>query len=313
MFGLLRAARWRASEAVRRRYGLRRRAPEFPRELTCVQDNATRAPRKTVTLVCCLSGGDAVQPFFLDYYRRLGVDRFFFIRTRTATERSVTAALEQPDCSIWTANADPQERGDGAFWVNALLNRFATGKLAVVVGCRDYLIYPRQTTRNLHDVLQFLNDDRKETMHAVIVEAYAASPASLPVLQDGDLFGAGFYFDCDGYIQSRGSLEKIVIQGGPSLRVDCAHAPDQAPELNCVPVVVWPRLAGYRYRNREMFPSYLNRAHNWGEVSLSGVLLRLPDPGREAEAPLFTPGLSVACDGWQPFVKWGLCTPGNWV
>ena len=265
-----------------------------------------------MALTCCLSYGDVVVRQFLEYYRRIGVDHFFFIRAAGTSELSVIEALNQPDCSIWTTSADPQLHGDGAFWVNALLNRFVAGKLAVAVRCRDYLIYPRQTTRNLHDLALFLNDDRKETMHAFIVEAYPGPNVGATNLYRGDIFQAGFYFDRDGYIQSKGSLEKVVIQGGPSLRIDAIDAPQLAPELNCVPVVVWPPLTGYRYGNRELFPSYLNRAHKPGEVSLSGVVLRLPDPKCEQRS-LFTPGLSVACDGWQAFVKWGLCSPGNWV
>jgi hypothetical protein len=311
VISLLKAA-WRlAEEAIRRRVGLRRRAPARLGDLLCVQNRIEAARGPQVLLVCCLARGDQVEPYFLRYYRKLGVQHFLFVDATKASGAEV--ALGEPDCSVWTTSADVGSNGEGAFWINALLNRYAIGRLAVFVGCRDFLIYPWQGTRNLSDLRQFLNDDRKETVHALIVEGYCGDTSKSDGLADADPFRAGVYFDRDGYIQSVAPRLRTRIQGGPSLRVQSREHPESAPERDCIPVILWGALRGYRYSNQELFPSHLNRAHKSGEVSLSAIVLRLSQAGQGLGGEFHTPGISVPCDGWRRFVDLGLCSPGNWV
>jgi Glycosyl transferase family 2 len=305
-------ATWRlAEEAIRRRVGLRRRAPARLGNLLCVQNRIEAAGRPQVLLVCCLAGADHVEPYFLKYYRKLGVQHFLFVDATNA--KGAEVALGEPDCSVWTTSEDVESNGQGAFWINALLNRYANGRLAVFVGCDDFLIYPWQGTRNLSDLRQFLNDDRKETVHALIVEGYCGNTSEGADLVDADLFRAGVYFDRDGYIQSWAPRLRTRIQGGPSLRVQSREHPESAPERDCIPVILWGGLRGYRHSNQELFPSQLNRAHKPGEVSLSAIVLRLSKTAQGPDGSVYTPGISVPCDGWRRFVDLGLCSPGNWV
>lgn len=49
-------------------------------------------------------------PFFLDYYRKLGVDHFLFINNNS-DDGSGNYLAEQPDVSLWWTNAATSGRG----------------------------------------------------------------------------------------------------------------------------------------------------------------------------------------------------------
>lgn len=317
----------------------RRRILEHGRDLELVQDN-TRAIRSSdVILVCCLRNEQIRLPFFLDYYRRLGVNRFLIV-DNDSTDGVLDWIRPFEDCSVWHTKASYLASDFGMQWCNHLLGRYGAGHLCVTVDPDEFLVYPYMGTRSLQDLGLFLKDDERVGMHVLMLDAYGRGPLSQTIYRAGDSpFEVAPYFDCDGYVQRQGINASTWIQGGPRMRVYSRESPGTAPALNKVPVVWWERSFSYRSSMHDGYPFRMNRAHTQGEVSLTGCLFHfkllsvLLDKaaeeavrkqhyanGREyrsyreaGETSFYEKGISVRYESPEQLVSLGLMCAGAWI
>jgi glycosyl transferase family 2 len=328
----------RASEG-RRFVGLEWRDRVAGRQLALVQDRMGAIRGSDILLFVCLRNERLRMPAFVDHYRALGVGHFFVV-DNGSTDGFDAWAAGQPDMSVWRTEASYRDSAFGMLWLNDLMRRHARGRWCVVVDPDEFLVYPRMETRKLPDLVQFLEDDRRACMHALLVDAYSDRPMSETVLVEGtDPFAVCPFFDRDGYVQTEGWGNGTWIQGGPRLRKHFPDAPHGAPALNKIPLVRWTRTSHFRHSTHDAYPRRLNRSHTQGEVSVTGALFHFKlvsaltakaeeeavrgehyDGGREyahyrregAEAEFYTPGISVRYEGSEQLVRLGLMSAGSW-
>ena len=220
---------------------------KYGRELTLVQDN-TRAIRPSdVLLVTCLRNELVRLPFFLDYYRKLGVNHFLFINN-DSTDDFAEWVRQHEDCSVWHTSDSYLASGFGMQWCNYLLGRYGHGHLCVTVDPDEFLVYPRMTTRKLRDLGVFLKDDERASMHALLVDAYGPGTLSETRYYSGDdPFEVCPYFDRDCYVQRPGENKSTYVLGGPRMRVH-----NQAPRNVASPEQASHRLVEPRLHLRQL-------------------------------------------------------------
>jgi hypothetical protein len=323
----------------RRFVGLEWRDRIAGRQLDPVQDRTAAIRRGDVLVFVCLRNELPRMPAFVDYYRGLGAGHFFVV-DNGSTDGFAPWAAEQPDMSVWRTEASYRDSAFGMLWLNDQMRRHACGRWCVVVDPDEFLVYPHVETRSLPDLVQFLEDDRRACMHALLIDAYSDRPLSETVLGHGeDPFAVCPWFDRDGYVQTEGWGNGTWIQGGPRLRRHFHDAPHGAPALNKIPLIRWQRPYHYRQSTHDAYPRRLNRAHTEGEVSLTGALFHFKlvsalaakaeeeatrgehyDGGREyaryrregAKAEFHTPGISVRYEGSNQLLRLGLMSAGRW-
>jgi hypothetical protein len=306
--------------------------------LNLVQDNTGRIRPSDILLVTCLRNEVLRLPYFLDYYRRLGVDHFLIV-DNDSNDGFRDYIAGQTDCSVWRTTASYLKSNFGMQWCNALLGRYGPGHLCVTVDPDEFFIYPHMESRSLRDLGLFLKDENRRSMHALMLDAYSEGPyAEAQYTSGDDPFEVCPYFDRDGYIQRDGYGGGIFIQGGPRMRIFNRHSPEVAPALNKIPLVWWRR--GYTYRSsmHDMVPASLNRAHNSGSISISGCLMHfkfmslLEEKAKEEQVRkqhyaggreykqylnnsgtvLYDDGVSVRYESWRQLVDLGLMSIGGW-
>lgn len=234
---------------------------------------ALRAARR-LAVVMTAEGLPVTEPF-LEHHRRLGVDHFLCLLIGDAP------TPDAPDIS-WARLA---VRAPSALLgaVNHLTHRWGADRWVLFLLPHEFLVYPRMETRSLADLVQHLEDDRRQSLHAVIVDLYGDAPVADLVARRA----AERCFDPIGYFQFAASHNRLEIRGGPLARVASAAAPHRAPMLQRIVFVRWEshfRFLRFRQLAR---PLKLNRAHKPGEVSITGVLQRhgaLTPEGRAAQA-----------------------------
>ena len=276
--------------------------------------------------------------FFCDYYRRLGVNHFLFI-DNGSTDGFVDWARTQDDISVWYTEASYKKSRFGMDWCNRLLSKYGSGHLCVTVDPDEFLVYPHMDSRNLHELGQHLKDTERDSMCALMLDAYSDRPLSETVMADGeDPFTVCPYFDRDGYIQTQSHLLGIFVQGGPRMRMHNPDRPSAAPALNKIPVMWWKWYYSYRSSMHDAWPLKLNRPHNPGKVAVTACLFHFKfvaslqekaaeemtrrehyAGGREYERYnaqdreiLYEEGISVRYESPAQLVKLGLMTPGEW-
>ncbi len=79
-------------------------------------------------------------PWFLDYYRALGVDEFYFV-DNDSNDGSLEYLREQPDVRLFHTDTSYREGRSGVVWLNHLMNLFTAG-WNVYVDVDEALVFP---------------------------------------------------------------------------------------------------------------------------------------------------------------------------
>lgn len=325
---------------MRKRWKLRARWKR--RELKPLIQRTNGLPRDALLLFCTLRNERARLPYFLEYYRKLGVEHFLFV-DNGSDDGSAEYLAAQPDTSVWVTQASYSASRYGIDWVNALLARHAHGRWALVVDVDEFLIYPFHDTRPLRALTDWLDAAGIRSFGTLLLDMYPKGPlVSQPCIEGRSPFDIACWFDSANYTISRNSrLRNLWIQGGPRARSFFADQPARSPALNKIPLVKWHRAYAYVSSTHMLLPRGLNLVYDTGGgEKASGCLLHakflatLSDKAREElergehyrggqEYAAYHAALEDNADLWckwsERLINWrqleilGLMSKGNWA
>lgn len=322
------------------RKGWKFRARWKQRELTPLADRTRAMPADAQLLFCTLRNERSRLPYFLQYYRALGVGHFLFVDN--GSEDGTVDYLEaQPDVSLWQTNASYAKARFGIDWINALLARHGHGRWALVVDVDEFFVYPFHDTRPLRALTDWLDGAGVRAFGALLLDMYPKGPvADQPCPEGKNPFEIACWFDSANYTFSRNSrMRNLWIQGGPRARAYFADNPRAAPALNKIPLVKWHRSYVYASSTHMLLPRGLNLVYETGGGEKpSGCLLHakflatLADKaqeelargehyraGREYRAYAEQIDADLWCKWSERLINWrqleimGLMSKGNWA
>jgi len=307
-------------------------------QLNPVQVNIGSPRANDIILFACLRNEKPRMTYFTDYYRKLGVKHFCFV-DNNSDDGFIDWAKNYDDISVWHTEASYKKSNFGMLWLNFLLTKYGRNHWCVVVDPDEFLVYPYMETRNLNSLASFLEEDKRDCMHALMLDAYSNQALEDTKLLEGQSpFDICPYFDRDGYIQAPGWSNGVWVRGGVRMRKQFQDRPEQAPSLNKIPFIKWRKGYHYRMSMHDAYPLRLNRPHAQNTVSVSGALFHFKlistlvekaseelhrnehyAAGREyaryrnaTEAEYFDPGISVRYQGTRQLTSLGLISPGKW-
>lgn len=312
------------------------------RDLTVVADRTDAIRPHDILLCCCLRNERVRLPYFLDYYRRIGVHHFLFV-DNGSDDGSREWLESQPDVSVWTTTASYKRARYGLDWQNWLLRRHGHGHWCVTVDADEFLVYPFCDTRPLRALTDWLEASSVRAFGAMLLDMYPKGPIDAQPYREGqDPFEIACWFDSGNYtIKRNPGLGNLWIQGGPRARAFFPGTPDKAPALNKIPLVRWHRSYAYVSSTHMILPRGLNLTYDaWGGEKVSGCLLHakfIDTLGTKAEEELqrgqhfatsreyaaYREGLARQPDLWckwsEKYINWrqleilGLMSKGNWA
>ncbi|MFN3936793.1 MAG: glycosyltransferase family 2 protein [Gemmobacter sp.] len=312
------------------------------RELEPVVDRTAGIRRDAILLFCCLRNERIRLPFFLSYYRRLGVDHFLFV-DNGSDDGSREYLAQQPDVSVWYSSHSYKRSRFGMDWLNWLLMRHGHGRWTLTVDADEFLVYPFCDTRPLRALTDWLDASSIRSFGAMLIDMYPKGPIdAVPYCEGQDPLEIAAWFDSANYtIRRNHRFGNLWIQGGARARVFFADAPERAPALNKIPLVRWHRAYVYVSSTHMLLPRGLNLVYDeWGGEKASGCLLHakfLHTLTEKAEEELhrkehfaaskeycaYREGLLRHPDLWcrwsERYINWrqleilGLMSKGNWA
>ncbi len=325
-----------------RRKRLRLRALRRAFDLTPVADRTKAIRRGDILLFSTLRNESVRLPWFLDYYRRLGVAQFLIVEN-ASDDGTRDYLADQPDVSLWTTGASYAEARFGADWMTWLQRRHGHGHWTLTVDADEFLVYPFCDTRPLQALTDWLEGSGHRAFPAMLLDMYPRGRmGGTPYRPGQDPFEIASWFDAGNYtISVNPEYLNLWIQGGPRARVFFADDPYRAPALNKIPLVKWDARYAWASSTHSLLPRGLNRVYDeWGGEKLSGCLLhaKFLDTFAEKSLEEMTRGQHFAdsyeyrayldrmagqpdlwCtwseryEGWRQLDRLGLMSTGNWA
>ncbi|MCR9124941.1 MAG: glycosyltransferase family 2 protein [Rhodobacteraceae bacterium] len=266
---------WQSYRLRLQRKRFRLRAWRKRRELRLLRDRTAQIGAGDILLFSTLRNERVRLPFFLDYYRRMGVAHFLIVDNDS--DDGGREYLEvQPDVSVWHTAHSYKRARYGVDWLNGLQNTYAHGHWALVVDPDEFLVYPFCDTRPLPALTDWLDASSIKSFGAMLLDMYPKGRiGAQPYTEGQDPFEIARWFDSGNYTIKRNKrFGNLWIQGGPRARVFFPDRPALAPALNKVPLVKWHRRYAYVSSTHTVLPRGLNLVYDeWGGEKASGVLL----------------------------------------
>ena len=266
---------WQSYRLRLERKRWRIRAFRKRRELRIVA-NRTEAIRASDLLVFSTQRNEGVRlPYFLRYYRELGVDHFLIV-DNDSTAGSLDYLASQPDVSVWHSRASYKRSRFGVDWLNWLARRYGHGHWCLTVDPDELFLCPFCDPRPLRALTDWLDASSIKSFSAMLLDMYPKGRIDAQPYRPGqDPLEIAQWFDAGNYRISRNwRYGNLWIQGGPRARVFFADAPEHAPALNKIPLVKWDRRYTYVSSTHMLLPRGLNHVYDeWGGEKASGLLL----------------------------------------
>lgn len=323
----------------RRRWYIR--AIRRRRELDVVRRRAAKMRAADNVVISVLRNEYIRLPYFLRYYRDMGIEHFLFV-DNGSDDGSAEYLADQPDCSVWSTSASYSGSRFGLDWVNWLGRRHCLGKWVLCVDVDEFLVFPFCDTRPIQALTDWLDGSEIRSFGTMLLDMYPKGPITESTYEIGqNPMEVLSWFDSGNYTITRNwDFHSLWIQGGPRARAFFADAPRKAPALNKVPLVKWRRGTVFASSTHNVLPRGLNLVFDdVGGEKACGVLLHAKflntmaarareeaarnehyEGGREYQAYAEgLEGLDLWCTWSEKYINWrqleilGLMSKGNWA
>lgn len=333
---------WQSYRLRLQRKRWRIRAFRKRRELKSVSARTHLIARNDIIVFSTFRNEDIRLPFFLKYYRDLGVNHFVMV-DNDSTDGGRDYLAEQPDVSLWTTKASYKRSRFGVDWLNWLQYKYGHGHWCLVVDPDEFLVYPFCDTRPIRALTDWLDASSIKSFGAMLLDMYPKGKLDQqPYRRGQNPLEIADWFDSGNYsIYKNHRFGNLWIQGGPRARVFFPDQPERAPALNKIPLVKWDRNYAYVSSTHMLLPRGLNLVYDeWGGEKASGLLLhtkfldtfsvkareelqRGQHYANSVEYKAYAQGLSEHPDLWckwsEKYINWrqleilGLMSKGNWA
>ncbi|XDA96884.1 glycosyltransferase family 2 protein [Sulfitobacter sp. LCG007] len=222
-----------------------------------------------ILVFCCLRNEAVRLPFFLKYYRDMGVSRFFVI-DNGSDDGSAELLKSQPDVEYFHTLASYTGSSAGRLWMQELCDRYGVGHWCLTVDVDELFTFPGAEAIKLGDLVTWLDFEGSEGVFCPFLDLYSDLPLSKTQYRAGqDFREICAFFETDTYdVGPSESPPFLRVRGGPRGTIFQRGGGDAArggPMMRKVPLMKWRE--GFSY-------IFSTHSHRFSQLSgLSGALL----------------------------------------
>ncbi|MGB0958896.1 MAG: glycosyltransferase family 2 protein [Halocynthiibacter sp.] len=245
------------------------------RELRTIQDRTKHIKPNDILAFTTLRNEYTRLPYFLNYYRKLGVKHFIIV-DNASDDGSRSYLADQPDVSLWSTDKSYKRARFGVDWLTWLQRKYAHDHWALTVDVDEFFVYPFCDTRPLNALTDWLDASSIKSFGAMLLDLYPRHAIDAEPYQIGqNPLEITCWFDSGNYtIKKNETYGNLWIQGGPRMRQFFSDTPERAPALNKIPLVKWHKNYTYVSSTHMVLPRGLNTVYDeWGGEKASGCLL----------------------------------------
>ena len=173
------------------------------------------APVKLLTLV---RNETMRLPFFLDYYRKIGIEEFYIV-DNDSNDGTVEYLTTQADVVLFHTKGNFLRARDGVYWLNYIMNTESGFRWVLYLDLDELLIVPEIETHGLTSVIEDMDQRGEELMMARMFDMFPETIERGLAYQAGDNpLNASPYFDLNHTYVGDILFPYTKYQGGASER-----------------------------------------------------------------------------------------------
>lgn len=153
-------------------------------QLRSVADRTARIGGRDILAFTTLRNERLRLPYFLNYYRDLGVNHFLMV-DNASEDGSREYLAEQPDVSLWSTTGSYKRARFGVDWLNRLQMRHGHGHWCLTVDPDEFLVYPFCDTRPLPALTDWLEASALRSFGAMLLDMYPKGPIDAQPYREG--------------------------------------------------------------------------------------------------------------------------------
>lgn len=240
------------------------------KELTLIKKN--RINKNDIILFSVFKNEGHRLQYFLEYYRKLGVQHFIFVDNESSDETREICTHDN-DITLFEAKGSYRNSNFGMDWLNYLLSKYGNEHWCLTCDPDEFLVFPHVESRGLLDLTSYLDSIKKESFFTCMVDMYAKKNLTeFSYVSGQNPLTICNYFDGYGYVKTYlNDFQNDWIQGGVRRRVFFSDAPQKSPALNKIPLIKWKKYYAYVQSMHMAVPRRLNQCV--GGNNVTGALL----------------------------------------
>lgn len=192
--------------------------------ITKLDHTAIPENKGEVRLFAIVKNEQSRLPYFLEYYRKLGFDRFFFL-DNASEDGTVAYLLEQPDCHVFSTSNLYSEAKSGIRWMKELLDLYGQGHWCLVADADELLVYPHCEEIGIHHFCEYLDREGSDIFFAFLLDMYpkddlakAVCVPGKPFLEITPFFDKDYTFVDRIHLRGEKPFPPQEVIGGPRSR-----------------------------------------------------------------------------------------------
>lgn len=206
-------------------------------------------PSEEIVVVACMRNELDRLPYFLKYYRKLGVGRFLLV-DNNSTDDTEKYLSGQSDVEYFKTTTSYRGSSAGRLWLQELVDTYAVDHWVITADVDELLFYPGIEAMDLHDLCAYLDENDYGGLFTVMLDMYSDRPLAHTVYRPGtDFLLTCPYFEVDTYHFRPAMYPPFInIHGGPRGRLfDGRGKKGPGPAMKKVPLVKWHPGFSYVY------------------------------------------------------------------
>ena len=217
-----------------------------------------------VLVFFCIRNEKFRLPYFLDYYRKLGV-KWFFAVDNNSTDDTSAYLQSQSDVILYFTDQSYKDSNAGRAWTSQLARSYGMDKWCLTLDVDEFLIFPGSESLQLLDLCDYCDYWGYKAVNTIFLDFYSDKSIDDTKYEEGQsVFEVCEYYDHTESYRCINSLNfpYLQIKGGPRQRVFWDSSDKRSgPSMRKVPLVFW---------NEEF--DYLHSTHSTTEVVLADMI-----------------------------------------
>lgn len=199
-----------------------RERPYSETELALLGRSDVPEGRSEIRLFARLRNEALRLPFFVQYYEKLGIDRFFLV-DNGSSDRGCEPLLEKSNVHVFSTHASYAHSSGGLSWIEQLVAKYGMNRWCVFVDIDELFLHPEIGTAGLRGLVAMLGRREEQAVRCLLVDIYGKGPFAETEYRPGtDPTDVAPYFDGEGYEVSQRFLldpRQPFVTGGMRRRV----------------------------------------------------------------------------------------------